>query len=131
MMMKEGLVATGSSSDIPPPPAVESGRRIVSSMRSWLRGHGPLGRLIAPIRDDGTLYPLGIRTRSPFLEVFWYSGDDHLAEVVELSESDLRAGRGWNEMLLAQPAPQAAWAWRWTFDELVRSLGKVLASKEP
>ena len=52
----------------------EYGNRIRSTMRAWVKGIGPLAKLIAPINDDNSLRPLGISQYDQIITFTWYHG---------------------------------------------------------
>lgn len=54
-------------------------------MRSWAAGVGPLAELVAPVRSDGSLLPVGVATDEAWLSVCWYRGLGSPPEVTVLT----------------------------------------------
>ena len=54
------IAAWGAQGNIALPSRLESGYRVQKAMMSWIEGIGPLANLLAPLREDGTLMPLGV-----------------------------------------------------------------------
>ncbi|MBD2084149.1 NACHT domain-containing protein [Coleofasciculus sp. FACHB-542] len=112
------------------PSSSECGQRIQTAMQAWVRGIDPLFKLISPVRDDGTLPPIGIHIDEERLTTSWYCGSDDLADVVKLQFSQFGASSGWPTIRGGKPSPKSAWAWEWTLNELVYSLSKLLQNRE-
>jgi hypothetical protein len=133
-IVEEGLGTWGLAEEVLPPPQLECAQRIRTTMQAWSKGIGPLARLIAPVRGDGTLLPIGVRTREAWLTTAWYRGDSDMPEIVPLPhEASFFSNQpvpGWVEMRSARPGRQAAWAWRWTFNELVTALSRLLSERD-
>ncbi len=123
-------VATGGDGEeLPPPSPQECGQRIRAAMQAWIDGVGPLTQLIAPVRANGSLLPIGTRTSGTRLTTSWYRGPDKLAGVVDLPPSVRPLGPrppGWCRLKHAPTGHQSAWAWRWALEELVQSLSELL-----
>lgn len=131
-IVNEGLASWGLAEDVPPPPPLECGGRVRTAMRAWARGIGPLARLVAPVRQDGMLLPIGVRTDGMWLTTAWYHGDDDVAEVIKLPPNINVIGpysRDWPERRSARPGRQSAWAWRWALDEFVSALSRLLQQR--
>ncbi|HKZ83895.1 MAG TPA: hypothetical protein VJ793_09605 [Anaerolineae bacterium] len=128
-IIDESLARSGFSEEASPPAPLECGQRVRAAMQSWVRGIGPLAQLIAPIRRDGALMPIGVRIDGSHLVAAWYHGDNDVDEVVELPH---RVGlfrqfpRDWIRLWRAQPGHQSAWAWQWSLQELTSSLSQLL-----
>jgi len=121
-IVRDALVGWRSTDEVPLPSAQECGYRLREAMEAWTNGIGPLANLIAPIRKDGSLYPIGASTHGSRLLTGWYYGEDRIDDVVELplGSSILRAPTpGWRLTRSSSTGDQPAWAWRWTLDELV------------
>ncbi|MDQ6905204.1 MAG: toll/interleukin-1 receptor domain-containing protein [Chloroflexota bacterium] len=108
----------------------ECGQRLHAAMSAWARGVGPLAPYIAPMRADGTVTTVATAVGTDGdLMVSWYRGHEALPDVVPLSRhyiQDTAWRDGWPELRIAQPVVQSAWAWRWTFDNLVGELKEVV-----
>ena len=111
------------------PQSDECGRRIRTAMQAWINGIDPLSQFIAPVREDGTLLPIGIHTDEFGLTTAWYHGSDNLPDVVKLPFSKLGASFGWPTILSGKPSGKSTWAWEWTLRELVSSLSKLVQNR--
>lgn len=116
----------------PPMSSEEFGRRLRGAMGSWVCGIGPLAPLVAPVRDDGTLAPLGVEGSSEQVSwCSWYRGEEDLGEVVPLFEhvETLQPTREWPSMRGVGTYPQAAWVWRYALEDLREKLSRKLKNK--
>jgi hypothetical protein len=107
------------------------GRQVRTAMQAWVTGIGSLAQLIAPVREDGTVPPIGAHTDGIRLTTGWYYGNEDLNDVKKLPASELPEFLGvgtyravtslpdWTGFRSAPTVSHAAWAWRWTLDELV------------
>jgi hypothetical protein len=116
------------------PPQQEAGKRIRSAMTCWLSGLDPLRDTLHPqFRAGDKLPPLGVSTDGDLLMTGWYAGEDELAEVTQLP-IDLVLGKQpaakvaveWPQIRGGTPSRQAAWALRWTLEELTGDLEYML-----
>jgi hypothetical protein len=127
----EGTTRWGDEQVLLPSPR-KCGQQIQTAMQAWIEGIGSLAELIAPIRQDGTVKPIGVRTHGTRIEVAWYEGSENLQNVVDLpldlnwSESQERYK--WPRVMTSRPGHESAWAWRWTLDKLVKNLSRQLES---
>ena len=129
-IVNEGLARWGLAEDVQPPPPLECGQRVRTAMQAWTRGIGPAAQLIAPVDEDGMLLPVGARTDGTLLTIAWYRGDVDLPEVVELPPRAFHTlPPDCIRLRSAQPGRQPAWAWRWTLDELVDRLSRLLEQR--
>lgn len=129
MICEEALAQWGMANDVMPPPVQDSGGRIRTAMQAWIAGIGPLAKLIAPLRADGSLRPIGLAVSNAWLYASWYAGTDAIADVVELPPSVHPMGDfepGWRSLRGARPGRQPNWAWRWTLEELRLKLSKLI-----
>ncbi|MFB8791800.1 MAG: hypothetical protein U7123_23890 [Potamolinea sp.] len=138
-IVKEGLATWFRDVALPPP--LESGRRIRIAMQAWVKGIGSLAQLIAPVREDGTLPPIGVHTDGGRLSTAWYDGSDDLKDVVKLPASKLPDFLGvgtcpaltslpdWTEFRSTPTVNHSAWAWRSTIEELVPALSQILQQR--
>jgi hypothetical protein len=122
------LARWGLAEDVRLPLEHECGQRVRNAMQSWVRGIGRLAQLIAPIRRDGTLQPLGVMTNGTHLVTAWYQGRDTLEPVVHFLPPDDNSG-GWPSWKSARPGRQAAWSWRWSLEDLTRELSRLLKNR--
>lgn len=112
------------------PPLQEVGVRIRETMPFWLRGLGSLAKFVVQGYDESIqrIPPIGIGQDGPVLFASWYRGDEDLDGVTKLplemfhSQSETPADRGWPRIRSVEPSPQAAWAWRWTMQEVANAL---------
>lgn len=114
------------------PEAQECGRRIRTSMQSWVIGIGPLASLIAPVHPDHTLLTLGVRAQGMDLTTSWYSGSEQLPEGAELPPASILFGEldsGWNTVRSGYVLEKSAWAWHWTLRELESELSPLIQQK--
>jgi hypothetical protein len=123
--------------DMPLPPWRECGRRLREAMQAWVNGiNQPVAMLIAPVQDDGKIRTIGTQTQGAELKTGWYYGDEELDDVIQLPLSRMPSLPGWSLRIVEpvdrqstrinQLSPQPAWAWRFTLNELVASLSKLL-----
>ena len=131
-IITEGLAGWGMREDAPPPPYFECGHRIRTTMTSWTKGIGPLAQLIAPVKEDGSLLPIGTYVDGSQLITGWYRGKDAMADIVQLpSIQDIfrNIESGWSYKGI-HPGRQSGWAWRMTFDDLIDKLKDILHSRK-
>ncbi|OIQ10581.1 DUF4062 domain-containing protein [Neomoorella thermoacetica] len=124
-IIDDGLASWGLEEEVLPPPPQECGQRIRTAMKAWVEGIGPLAQLIAPVRDDGTLLPIGVRSHGAGLITGWYYGTEKVPDIVTLPlnlDKDLR----WPHTRWARPGRQSGWAWRWALEELSNKLSELL-----
>ena len=126
-IVDEGLVDWGSGEGFFPPSFLECGQRIRTAMQSWVKGVGPLTPFISPVREDGSLPPLGVQIHEEHITTSWYSGNSETSEVVRLPVPwDGWQTDDWLGFRHARGGHQPAWAWRWTLEELVSGLSNLL-----
>jgi hypothetical protein len=111
------------------PPVQECGERIRISMSAWVKGIGSLARLIAPIREDGTLCPVGLEiSHDNFLESGWYLGKENLANIQKLPNDNDVTISNWGKPLGRRPSHQSAWDWLWNLNTLRASLASEIST---
>jgi hypothetical protein len=118
-------------------PLQEAGVRIRETMPYWLRGFGQMSSWLLPGFDAATdqLPPLGVAQDGPRLAAGWYQGDEQLNDISRLplelffSGSETPADRGWLRIRSVEPSAQAAWAWRWTMEEISNTLSTWLGER--
>lgn len=118
-------------------PLQEAGVRIRETMPCWLRGFGQMGSLLLPGFGTATdqLPPLGVAQDGPRLAASWYQGEEQLEDISRLplelffSGSETPADRGWPQIRSVEPSAQAAWAWRWTMEEISNTLTTWLGER--
>ena len=74
-IVDEGLVGWGRGEGFFPPSFLECGERIRTAMQSWIKGVGPLAPFISPVREDGSLPPLGVQVHGERMTTSWYGGE--------------------------------------------------------
>ena len=132
--------------DMPPPPWRICGQRIRETMQAWAIGldqppQQPLAQLIAPVRQDGLIREIGIRSEAGKLTIGWYQGNENIGDVVELPAlpnardflpiRSVESSRFHREPVTTKwLGPQPAWTWLWTLDKLVASLSKLLQKRD-
>lgn len=114
----EAISPSGYGRETILPPANECKLRILTTMQAWVQAIGqPLSDLIAPVDVDGHLLPLAVGVDGSHLTTVWgHLSDQNDNKKGHMSPIRKQYFRG------SYPAPQSAWAWRWTLDELVSSL---------
>jgi hypothetical protein len=132
-IVRSGLSNSMYSLRLSVPPPLECGRNLREAMSVWVAGIGRrLANLIAPIREDGTLCPVGVViSHDNFLESGWYIGNEKVDNEQKLpfnffdddSEID-----NWGWLRGRRPIHQSAWAWMWTLDTLRASLAFELST---
>ena len=92
-------------------------------MSAWVKGIGSLARLIAPIREDGTLCPVGVEiSNDNFLESGWYLGKENLDNIQKLPNDNYVTRSTWGKFQGRRPSHQSSWAWLWNLNTLRASL---------
>ncbi len=124
-VVTEGLPEyAGEGEGVAAPPAMEAGRKVRETTATWLEGLGPAAQLLSLARPDGTPLPLGISNFDDSLMTLWRNADDLEEDVVELP-ADVQMfdpPSGWGPGKLTRPTADAAWAWRWSLDEVISAL---------
>ncbi len=111
------------------PSVQECGEQIRMSMSVWVKGIGSLAKLIAPIREDGTLCPVGVKiSHDNFLESGWYLGNENLTDIQKLPIDNYVTRSTWGNFEGRRPIHQSAWAWLWTLNTLRSSLAYELST---
>ena len=134
-IVHDALSYWDSSMALSPPPQAECGRRIRDAMMAWVAGIGPLAKLIAPVRDDGTLRPLGVQYQGNHLGTSWYHGSHETGEVMEITERPEQTPqreyhRDWPSIQFKRPGHLSAWAWEWTLEELAYELSRLVEAQK-
>ena len=105
------------------PSIQECGEQLRISMSAWVKGIGSLAKLIAPIREDGTLCSIGLEiSYDNFLESGWYLGKENLADIQKLPDDNYVTRSTWGKFQGRRPNHQSAWAWLWNLNTLRASL---------
>jgi hypothetical protein len=128
-IVNDGLARWGTDEEVSLPPPLEAGTQLRTAMVAWVRGIGPLAAIAAPVRQDGTLAPVGVATNGTWADVGWYRGDRSSESVIRLP-IEARFNPDWFPMRSGATAGhQSAWAWRWTLEDLTSSLQKVMTTR--
>lgn len=133
-IINEGLAKWSSAEEILPSLLPRQyGQRVRTTMQAWVKGIGPLAQLIAPVRENGTLKPLGVRTLNGRNFVHsWYQGNENFPDVgllpsdVPTQDRSDPSADDWLEFLGRSPGRQPAWAWQQTLNELADNLSDLL-----
>jgi hypothetical protein len=124
-IIQQGLGNRQLHNQMMPPPAVECGNQLVRAVSAWVEGVGDsLARLIAPLRPDGILRPLGISRHGAWISTSWYQGDEEQSTVVQLSPN--RNVKDWPGHCVGLVHPQPAWPWEWALEDLRSRLSAIL-----
>jgi len=137
-VIEEGLAKWSNAEDVLPPSARECGKQIRRATEKWIEGLGPLRPELAPLDASGALRPLGVHVNDHWLTTGWYVGPDSLPDVTDLPQGiwGFLAGGGdpslhvWTGVHGARPGRQAAWAWRWSFEQHRGVLKEKLKRRE-
>ncbi len=132
-IVEEGLAKWSNTEDVLPPAGNECGRRVRETTERWIGGLGDLALRIAPVGADGSLLPTGADVSGHWLTTGWYAGTEQHPAVTRLphglqgflATNDPKAHE-WIAVRSARPGRQAAWAWRWSFEQLRDALGAML-----
>jgi len=111
-------------------PALECGRLVRNSMKSWITGIRELATLIAPLGTDHSLLPIVAHVEGESLTTAWAENgaDSEILTPSSASEfANLRRWRG--AMFSARPGSIPAWPWKWAKEELVRNLANLIRVK--
>jgi hypothetical protein len=117
ILIQKAVPTWGLSRGVAAPPWREAGHRLHRAMVAWTRGIGPLARQIAPLRPDGSVAAIAVRSNGEWLNTLWTQ--ESSTEVIELVDPD-PVGRS------ARPGVSAGWPWRWTIEDLGRRLKQHL-----
>lgn len=128
-VIEDGLSQWSTAEDVLPPSALECGRHVREATDAWVTGVGSLRGLLWPLVRSNRLGAIGARVEDHHLTTCWYVGAEERPEVSELpaemtgAVAVLRSKKStqWAALHSARPGKQAAWAWRWSFEQ-VRSV---------
>ena len=110
------------------PDSSECGRRIREAFQAWIDGMGALGTAMGLADETGHVRPIGVLAGPRGLVVAVYSPDQRQDEITVLPATasfpfdDLAPTPGRLRWRGAQGG--AAWAWEWTFSDIVGVLNK-------
>ncbi len=111
------------------PPLQECGEQIRISMSAWVKGIGSLAKLIAPIREDGTLCPVGVEiSYDNVLNSGWYLGKENLADIQKFPIDNYVTRSTWGNFEGRRPSHQSAWAWLWNLNTLRAALASEIST---
>jgi hypothetical protein len=125
-VVEEGLAKWSQAEEVTPPPALDCARQVREASEQWLNGAASLKDLFWPVVRDGQLTPTGAQVDGAWLTTGSYAGDGEMPDVNQLPQGGLEAmfvpgdaaREGWVNLHTARPGRQAAWAWRWSFEQL-------------
>lgn len=144
-IVNEALVDRNITNETSLPRSLELGRQVRTAMQAWINGIASIAQLIAGVREDGTLPPIGVRISKKRLdidlpidfdiieskvEIARYIGNNVLPDVFKLDldltnpEDLLKNGFDWYRSPALQQ--QSCWPWKWTQQTLVESLSALL-----
>jgi DNA replication protein DnaC len=128
-IIQSSLSNSLSSQRLPLPPVQECGEQLRTLMSAWVKGIGSLARLVAPIREDRTLCPVGVKIRHDnFLESGWYLGNEKLADIQKLPDDNYITRSTWGNFQGRRPSHQSAWAWLWNLNTLRAALASEIST---
>lgn len=146
-IVNEALVDRNITNETSLPRSLELGRQVRTAMQAWINGIASIAQLIAGVREDGTLPPIGVRISKERLdidipidldiieskvEIARYIGNNVRPDVFKLDldltnpKDLLKNGFDWYRSPALQQ--QSCWPWKWTQQTLVDSLS-ILVSK--
>lgn len=115
-------------------------QKVRDAMQSWVVGLGPLAKLCAPLDEDGRLAPIGYYAEGDRFDTGWYRGLDRRQDVRPLPADTWsfmsRGGpsfeerQSWHRLRSAGVGNEAAWQWRWAFEDLRDGLGALLRQRK-
>ena len=117
-----------SESDYMLPSWQECGDRLADAMRAWTVGLGPLGRLVAPMDDDGRLRTLGVRKYDRGL-LFSWGGSDNVGRVLQLPDNFSEHAEWRDSTVVWRSEVHNGWAWLWTQEYLRDKIVDLLESR--
>lgn len=130
-----GVRPTGMSTDAPAPPALVAARRVRTAMTSWVAGIGPTAPMVAPVRADGTVMPLGAFAEEAELTTAWYLGVERRPDISEVALTEIHpfacdSRSRWIGSEWSRPGGSPGWPWRMTLGQLAGELGRRVAARE-
>ena len=144
-IVNEALVDRNITNETSLPRSLELGRQVRTAMQAWINGIASIAQLIAGVREDGTLPPIGVRISKKRLdidlpidfdiieskvEIARYIGNNVRPDVFKLDldltnpEDLLKNGFDWYRSPALQQ--QSCWPWKWTQQTLVEPLSALL-----
>lgn len=128
-IIRSSLSNSLNSQRVSLPSIQECGEQLRISMSAWVKGIGNLAKLIAPIREDGTLCPVGVEiSYDNFLSSGWYFGKENLADIQKFPIDNYVTRSTWGNFQGRRPSHQSAWAWLWNLNTLRASLASELST---
>jgi hypothetical protein len=136
-VVEEGLAKWSLAEDVLPPTARECGHQVRTAAESWAAGAGSAKTLLWPLVREGALGAIGAHVEGHWLTTGWYAGQTNMPDVNELPDglSGLLMPQSqgtfadWAAVHGARPGRQAAWAWRWSFEQLRSALDQHLKAR--
>jgi hypothetical protein len=125
-VVEEGLAKWSLAEDVLPPSVMECGQQIRAATEAWVVGTDSAKALLWPVVRRGAVAPIGTHVAGHWLTTAWYAGEEDVPDVNQMPTGSTDPARAmvltsWTGGHSARPGRQAAWAWRWSFEE-VRSV---------
>ena len=136
-VVDEGLAKWSQAQDVLPSTARECGQQVRASTQFWVSGANSLSDVLFPLVRGGALSPIGAHVDGHWLTTGWYIGQAQVPDVHEMPNGLLGffalehepSLSEWAAVHGARPGRQAAWAWRWSFEQLRAALEANLKAR--
>lgn len=127
ILIEESIRKWGIQTEITSLSAKECGEKIRMTMSSWIKPLDILAEIIAPVDNDLSVLPIGVKKDNEWLTTSWYRGTNSPPKIniLEISRNEF----DWPNFRGARPGDKSNWYWRWTLEELRDSLSKVVKNK--
>lgn len=128
-IIEEATRNFGEETQTQVPSATEAAEKIRTAFQIWIKGLGILAEYIAPVSDNKELSSTGVIISDNRLAVSWYLGKHKDGDIVELPVGYFgksNVDRNWRGFKSMKLGAQSAWAWRWSFDDLVNELNNLI-----
>jgi hypothetical protein len=136
-VVEEGLAKWSQAEEVTAPSALDCAQQVRDASEQWVEGAASLKDLFWPVVRDGQLAPTGAHVNGAWLTTGFYVGDEQIPDVNELPQGWQAAVftpadtalKDWVNIHGARPGRQAAWAWRWSFEQLRSALEGQLQAR--
>lgn len=132
MIVDDAIASWGVDETIDAPPGEVCAQQLLSAMSLWLPGLGPLASAMTATDASGELRQIAVQTSGPWLHSQWHSGKDTIVyppiAVQEGSGSDVISAT-LGDRKSARPGNTPAWALRWTQEECVADINRILKNR--